>query len=574
MRPTRAQLRADRAIWLLEVDALGRTWRWASEPVDVTDARAGETWPFRGGLPRVELAIAVDPGTTVAEPQPVTMDLPWPEVATALARGLVLRGSARLSWWVKGSDYAERLQLLTGVLTASEYDDPGAPVRVTVAADIAAEGALVPDPEMVADAQSWPVSGSSAGGVPQQSIGLVYPVVFGSPGGIPVSDPASAIYGERYAYPGSPAVAVESSLTISAAGDRVFSASTLLICAGRVDADEVLIAYPSPAGSGSGWQFEAFAVAVEQDDLGRTVSTCNVSASTAGADLEQSDSLWVAWTSDYTDRQLGVIGEDEQPAAGAGAVVDWMLRRSTVPYDAAAWLRVRGRLDAYAVDTYIDEPVGPWTWLAEVLLPALPVSVLPSGDGLRPVLWRPDATAADALAHLIAGSNCARSSGVATQSVAESTVRAEYGLDADSGEAHGALEFAPEPDVAAALHGCAWARAARDLAGRVGSETLPVPWTTDRTTAAALAAWRLALAAGWLEVQVDLPQEWGWLALGDVIQLTDATVSLAAALGQVAGITYRDAGAITVRLVLWRVSALSSTSVPLGSSDTPKETTQ
>ena len=142
MRPTRALLRTGRAIWLLEIDALGRTWRWASEPVDVTDARAGETWPYAGGLPRIELAVAVDPGQPVAEPQPVTIDLTWPDVLPALARGVVLRGPARLSWWVVGSDYQERLQLLTGTISASEHDYSGAPVRVTVASDIADEGGL------------------------------------------------------------------------------------------------------------------------------------------------------------------------------------------------------------------------------------------------------------------------------------------------------------------------------------------------------------------------------------------------------------------------------------------------
>ena len=574
MRPTRALLRTGRAIWLLEIDALGRTWRWASEPVDVTDARAGETWPYAGGLPRIELAVAVDPGQPVAEPQPVTIDLTWPDVQLALARGVVLRGSARLSWWVVGSDYQERLQLLTGTISASEHDYSGAPVRVTVASDIADEGGLVPDPTQAVTAEAWPISGSSPGGVPQSSVDLAYPVVFGSPGGVAVSDPASAVYGARFAYPGSPAVPVESSLTISGAGDRVFSASTLLVCTGRVDAATVLIAYPSTSGSGSGWLFEAFNVNIEADALGRTVSTCNVASSTAGAALEQADSLWVAWTSDYTDRQLAVIGEDGQPVIGAGGVIDWMMRRSTVPYEPAAWLGVRSALDAYGVDTYLDEPVGPWTWVAEVLLPALPVSVLPAGDGLRPVLWRPDATADDVLAHFVTESNCARSSGVRTRSEAESTVTVEYGANADNGDTQGAFSFAPEPDVAAGIASCAWARAARDLSGRVGSDTVAAGWTTDRATAAALAAWRLALAAGWLEVDLDVPQEWGWLALGDPVAVTDGTVGLASEVGQIAGITYRDAGVLSLRIVLWRVAALSSSAIPMGPSDTPVETPQ
>ncbi|MGA0979770.1 MAG: hypothetical protein ACO3UX_07480, partial [Candidatus Nanopelagicales bacterium] len=86
MRYTLAELRSARAIWLLEVDALGRVWRWASEPVQVTDATLGETYQYRGGLPRIEVLTVVSPGESVSIPQPLTLDLPWPELAAAVAK--------------------------------------------------------------------------------------------------------------------------------------------------------------------------------------------------------------------------------------------------------------------------------------------------------------------------------------------------------------------------------------------------------------------------------------------------------------------------------------------------------
>ena len=64
------------------------------------------------------------------------------------------------------------------------------------------------------------------------------------------------------------------------------------------------------------------------------------------------------------------------------------------------------------------------------------------------------------------------------------------------------------------------------------------------------------------------------LALGDEVAVTDSTVGLASEVGQIAGITYRDAGVLSLRIVLWRVAALSSTAIPMGPSDTPVETPQ
>ena len=569
MRYTLAELRSARAIWLLEVDALGRVWRWASEPVEVTDATLGETYQFRGGLPRVEVLTVVAPGESVSVPQPITLELMWPEVAATVARVATLRGTASLSWWVPGTDYRRRLVVVAGEVTSSSYDYTRAPAEITITPNVGVESALVPDPTMVASVEAWPVDAiTNPGGVTAKALGLVYPVVFGSPGQVTVTERASAIFGQLSGYPGSPALAVESSLTIAGSGDRVYSAATLLICAGRVDADAVMVLYPSTAGSGDGWLAERFVVATQMDDLGRTVSVVSVSASTAGAALEQADQLYISWCDAYATPTDGVIGDDGRPASGAGAVIEWMLRRSSVPYDQTAWMGVRGYLDAWQVDTYIDDPVGPWTWVAEVLLPHLPVSVIPLGGGLAPVVWMPDARPDQARDHLRVGHDCSRSSAVVIRTMGESTVSAALALDADSGAARATVITQPEPDVAAAIGASAWARAARDLTLADGSETIDVGWTARRGTASAAAAWRTAQALGWREVSIDVGQERGWLALGDPVLITDADVGLSSTIAQVAGITYRDTGALTLLLVVWGVGVLSSSVVPLD--DTPE----
>lgn len=568
-RPTRTELQGVRVRWVLTVEALGRTWRWSSSPCVLTDSATGAAYPCAGGLPRLEVLVAANPGTAVADPQPLTLEVPWLDALAILARGHVVRGTAELAWWPEGVDYAARFVVLVGQVTQASYEATSDPVSITIAPDAAVETREWPPPEYVADAKSWPVDYGSTGVVPDD-IGRVYPAVFGSPGQLSVRDTASALYGFLFEYPGSPALRVESALTVEYTGDRTWRAVTLLIAIGRVRATTVDIVYPG--GSADAWYAETFAVNVGQDALGRVVSTCTVSSSAAGDALETADQLYVAWADGYTTPRRSTYGDDGETISGAGGVIDYLMRRSSVPYDSVAWMGVRAYLDAWSVDTYIDEPVGPWTWLADVLLPGLPVSAVPGPDGVSPVVWRPDCRRDEAVDRLRVGHDAARASEMILRSVDESTARAEFAIDADTGDPRDAVTIAPEPDVAAGVGGTAWARTARDILGADGASTTAASWTSERGTAFAVAAWRTALAAGWYEVDIDVDQDRGYLQLGDVVLITDAAIGLSARPAQVGGITYRDDGTLTLRLIVWRNPALASSSVPL--SDDPDDPPQ
>ena len=245
---------------------------------------------------------------------------------------------------------------------------------------------------------------------------------------------------------------------------------------------------------------------------------------------------------------------------------------AAAPAPPAAWLGVRAYLDAWTVDLYLDEPVGPWTWIVDTLLPSLPLSVRTGPSGLTPVLWRPDARADEAIDHLRAGSNCARVTARRFEQEGEASTSALYALDADTGEGREEVSMAPEPEVDARTASTIWSREARDLAIADGVASTDVTWTAQRGTAYAVAAWRTALAAGWDEIAYDCDHDRGYLALGDVVTLTDAEIGVSGRPSQIAGITYRDAGTITLHLVVWRSPALSFTAVPLD--DTPRPPAQ
>ena len=563
-RPTLSELRGARVRWLLTVEALGRTWRWSSEPVDVTDG-LGNSYRYDGGLPTVEIVVATSPEETVAQPQPVNVEIHWPDALALLSRGLTIRGTGELAWWPAGLDYRDRYPVVRGEITASSHGASRSPVAITLTPAVAEEGAEEPSAEQSVTEEGWPED--SGGAVPPDALGAVYPVVFGSPGQVGVRDSGSAIFDDGlYAFPGSPAHAVEAVITYSSGSSPTYAANKLLICRGRVSASAVTIMYPST--SGTDWIGYEANTESDTDALGRTVAVVDVSASTsAPTALRESSEFYVSWQTGYSTQRHAIIGDDGQAVTGAGGVIDWLLRRSTVAYDSSAWLGVRAYLDAWRVDAYLDEPVGPWDWVAETLLPGLPVSVVTAAHGVSPVIWRPDAARTDAMDHLRAGSNCSRVGALTLHSVDEATATATYAGDADSGTPRDEITLSPEPDPAAGVGGTIWAKTARDLLAADGASTVDAWWTCDRATASAVAAWRTTLAAGWYEVEYEVDQDRGFLGIGSVVLLTDADVNLTSHPAQIAGITYRDSGVLTLRLVVWRSPAVSSSSVPLD--DTP-----
>jgi len=564
-RPTRGELQGVTVRWLLTVESLGRTSRWSSSPCVVTDATAGESYPYRGGLPRIEVQVIASPGESVSEPQAINVEIPWPDVQDYLGRGLAIRGTAELAWWPAGVDWRDRHVVMIGTITVATSEAPGDPVTLTISPDAAVETREWPPPEYAVTEESWPSSSGSPGGPMPQDIGLTYPVPLGSPGQHTVTDPVSALYGSLVQYPGSPVHRVQTDLTIGT--DRVYETRTVLISIGRVKASTVEIVYPA-TGSASGWYAETFTVIHTRDALGRVVSTCDVSGATA-ASIRTAEVLYASWADNFATVRQSLIGDDGSAITGAGGVIEYLMRRSSVPFSAVDWAGVRAYLDSWRVGTYIDEPTPPWTWVAEVILPGLPVSAVPGPSGVRPVLWRPTASAHRAVDHIRVGHDAARAGPLILRSVDESTARIDYAVDADTGEARQQVVVAPVAVVAESVAATVWARDARDLLASEGSTTTMSSWAGDRGTAYAIAAWRTALAAGWYELDVDVDQDRGYLQHGDEVQITDAEVGLSARPAQVAGITYRDSGILTLRLVIWRDPALSFAALPLLDSPEP-----
>lgn len=559
------ELRGARALWLLTVESLGRTWRFSSAPCVISD-RAGDEWVFDGGLPPVEVELGASPSDTVAEAISVTVEVHWPGAAAAVGVGRPLLGLAELAWTVEGALMHRRRVLLRGRMTIGEHGADGESVLMTIEQDPGTETQLVPDVSHNVNTDAWvpDTSSSPAGPLPSHE-GAVIPLVFGAPGPYRVYDTRSAAFGAYLNAPGSPAWAVECTTSVTFGGEDEFRALTVAIAQHHVAATTGTLLYKPPSTTGAstadGWyRREGLSISNRYDALGRAVATVDLSGETA--DVQGASEFFWVW-GDYDSQNAALRGDDFRAVRGVGSVAIWLLRRSSIPYDAAAWERLRTVLDAWRVDTYLDEAVGPYDYLVSTLLKSLPVSLVQTGAGVAPVLWNPDMDEASVVDHLRVRSDCSRASAVRVLMPGAKAIHVEYSVDASTGEYRQSVQMSPEPDVDAGVVSSVWARRADDLAVRPADESLSVAWTYDRATVLALASWRAALAAGWREVDIDVDQERGWLRVGDQVLVTDAEVGMNGARAQVARQIVRVSGVITLTLVVWSVSARSSSSVPL-----------
>ena len=102
------------------------------------------------------------------------------------------------------------------------------------------------------------------------------------------------------------------------------------------------------------------------------------------------------------------------PVRQAGDVLQYVLQRSTLRVDRGAMAAAVAYLNRYRLDFYADDPeVSAWDWTVDNLLPLLPLSIVGGPRGLRPVLFRWDARAVDAVDTIEAGPDAQRVSSVA-----------------------------------------------------------------------------------------------------------------------------------------------------------------
>jgi hypothetical protein len=428
--------------WLLDLDFGGQRLRLATAELDIASDEGD--LHYSGALQEVEYSQAMELLDSQLTQASVSIDAVLPaDVPALVARGYPLEGvSGTLALWREGTAYESRRVVLVGAVRDPEYGAADEPVSFTLEDELWQSEAQIPSPGLDVNDNTWPDSWTTTypgdasaffnlyvGSLTPEDLGLAYPVVFGYPG---------RTRGLSYpAYEGS--IAVHVSRDKGGLDADGYEGPYAVIAGHRVNADTVYAFTESI--SNETWanatlppsrpQANAFKIEHWTDALGNVVAvlvghatgdsdagdtTVNgVEVSTLGSDIaiplndesyrDSSDGnggtlyipIYVGWYDrTRTDEGGGMVGEDGEVVRGAGDVLTYLLRQTGLPVDAGRCAAAAGLLNGFKVDCAIDARVKVWEWLQSNLLPLLPVSITTGAAGLFPVVWRFDATSADA----------------------------------------------------------------------------------------------------------------------------------------------------------------------------------
>lgn len=366
-------------VYLLTVLHGGRFFRFSSRPVEVLDEEESSLYVFDGGLDPVDFVDRLDLFSREPSLASVSFrDVVFPvDLAEWEARGVSLDAArGELSLWVPGSAFEARRVLVVGDVVGSGIGAFKEPISFSVEADLYDDRSLLPESSAVVSSLTWADADTS-------TQGSSYPEIVGSPGHYVEVD------GTVTTAPGSRALII----SFDEVDEEV---DKLLIAGHEVEASAVTIFDDEGTA-------EVFSVETESDGLGRVVSTVDLSS--ASADFDRSGGEYsVGWHSGG-----GRLAQNRDGALTlAGDVLRFYLLRSSLNVDTGRLSAAVDALNAYKVSTYFDKPASAWKFLSELVIPLLPVSFVAGPNGLYPIVWRYNATKADAIGTLTAGRNVLR----------------------------------------------------------------------------------------------------------------------------------------------------------------------
>ena len=582
-RFTLSDLRGRRAWWLLEVEAFGQTIRLATADLVIEESATSESHHFTGALPGTAFTDAVAFLQDRGEAGSLTVECVLPvDVPALLSAGHSLEGArATLARWVEGTDYSTRRLALVGRVQDVETGAAEEPVAFTVAEHVWEASTLIPSSSQQVDGTTWPDSITSLVG---EEMGLAYPIVFGQPG------VTSAV--NRGWVTGSQGVWADHRKGV-VSPSNFYKQLKLIIAGHRVTADRVMLSTDEKVSG------ERFVVKHTTDGLGQTVAYVDayaneastawvvvdpdgVSAFGLGHGTQVDDSFqpsnaslaatvefkpvfvgWYAPAAASPHVSGGMVGRSGQLVREAGDVLEELFAHLDRPLDRGRFAAAKPLLSAFKIDAFIDARVRPWDWFQANLRPLLPVSIVTGPSGLYPIVWRHDATATDAIAHLDVSidPNIERASRLIRTSDNirnDFSLKYAYSVRTDQYFKTIRLGAGPydnaDPDTLVSLH-CQLSQSRyryADGSGRKVSEELESVCIYDDATAAAVLSWRAkAYALGQVHVDYVVPEnEWGWLERGVVVTLTDEDLHLTQRVAIVAEVQVDDSDTMGLRLLL------------------------
>lgn len=577
-----SQLTGRRVHWLLTVEVGGVLMRMADDELDVvTDD--GEVYHYSAGLDDIETTESISLFSDSSGQLSVPLEfLPPPGVSIAemIARGDDLSaGRGELARWVEGTTYEARRVVLVGGLTDPEYGDDGEAVATTLEERLAYVETLTSSTAFATNALTWP--GSSVASLSDEWLDVPYPIVIGRPGKTGESDyitgsPALWV-SHRFLVPSSPPPSTYGGVVVLAghhvsaervylnndqytAVDARFKVFNLFDAQGHPVA--VVPWYVSSTSTGPAFDFDTAATYADHYNADPDVAAGGLTLSLgAGARLDptfvssEQLPLYVIWDDEAAFG--GGLVRDGVTIRGAGDVLAYFLGLTTIAVDWGRLAAATPLLDAFKLDGCITERVDVWTFLQDEILQLLPVSIVSGPLGIYPVVWRYNATAADAVLVIDADTDASisRDGRVAYDSQDRANrLSLEYQLSYRTGNYQTTLTYGSEADAAldsaVTEHPlCTWSQG---RTGRVVERSLTSAWVYDDSTAYAILEWQAAAyALPTRTVSYQVPEvEFVHIERGMVAVLTDSSIYAAGAVCLVREVTTDGTGYLTLVLQL------------------------
>lgn len=426
---------AARVLTLLTVYAVDGAVRVASAECEIADATGGTSYRYSGGLASADLLESMgdyggEPGDASV---PVTFIIEDSAPELASWGHVLTMAQAEVALWVEGTDWSLRRVVIQGQIRNPEWGRAGEPVSASVDAKLWDDPTLIPPLTARIDGTTWPeVETLNA-----EYLGAYYPIIIGRPGVVGTSLSSTGhIGGSKGLWAEHGATYVTGShcygIKLVVAGHHCLSGDIGTAGAtefgGRVYAidpdtgEEIRMRVRNGVddrGHPVAWipwwsewtvsepanqyQFDAgttYWYRFADDDGAQTYGIGEAGANNAYV-VEGQRVPYIAWDDDI--RTGGGMMWRGELLRNAADVVEWAVSQTGLTVDVAAFRALRSYLSAWNIDAVIEpgaDRISPWTWLRENVLPMLPISLVMTGRGLSPILWRLDARPADATLRL------------------------------------------------------------------------------------------------------------------------------------------------------------------------------
>lgn len=521
--------------WVLSLEYAGGTWYLGQESVTVDDGNGGTIVIIDGLLDLADMTETLDLWSTDSPRRsvPVEFDLGL-DVATLIEQGHDLAGCvAELAQLAEGDAWTARRPFVRGRLQEPQYGAEYEGVRASIEQDVLSSEETIDVSNVKAtDVEDALIATGLYTSSPYEKADGVAPYVFGTPG--------------NGATPGSRAPFC---VTMFDGGGASFG--FFLLAAHPVEATSVTLTNPQ---DGTFSVATVLRITVYGSSMSLAVEDLATSTRTPGPVPV------VTWHAGG-----GLIDETGGLLNTAGDFIAWLLRVTEQQVDHGRINAAREALRAFRVGTYLDESVSVADYIREAVLDIVPVSLAVGPRGVYPYVWRWDATAEDAVAHLdVTEAPDIEREGVVTYEDGDRVVNTLQLLyqwnpqtESYSAEIWAVGDPASRPRGLrfggfASLTRSYWsdpvlARSAARYG--VKRETLETAVVADTLTAEHVLAWR---SRRWAlpsrVVEYGCAQRWGWIEPGDLVTVTDPELAWSDRLCLVQSRTWADDGGVRYAL--------------------------